>query len=339
VLLRVTVCAALFEPTVCVANVNTLGETLAEAVAAAPVPLKVTVWVAPVTPPELSVIVNVLVRAPVAAGVNVTEITQLDPAPKEAPQPLVGTNSVPAAATLVIVSATLPVLLSVTACAALVVPTVCVANVSAFGETPAAAVPAPVPVNVTLCVAPTLPELSTICNVAVRVPEAEGVNVTEILQLALAASVVPQALVSAKSPGLLPSIPTLVIVNGPLPVLLNVSVCAAVVVLTAVEANVKLPGDTPAVGTPIPVPLNATVCVAPATFPELSVIVRVPVCVPVAVGVNVTEIVQVPAAATVVQLLVSANTLPVTVTPVTVSVANPESVTVTVSAVLVVFRF
>ena len=45
VLLRVTLCALLLEPTVCAAKVKEVGERLATD-AAAPVPVRLTVWVA-----------------------------------------------------------------------------------------------------------------------------------------------------------------------------------------------------------------------------------------------------------------------------------------------------
>jgi hypothetical protein len=105
-------------------NVRLEGETAA-AETPAPVPFRVTVWLEAVLP-ALSEIVNVAVRAPPAAGENVTEILH-DPEMATLPaQVFVVAKSpafVPAMAMLEIVSAPVPPLLSVTVCAELVVPT------------------------------------------------------------------------------------------------------------------------------------------------------------------------------------------------------------------------
>ncbi len=125
-----------------------------------------------------------------------------------------------------IVKVTEPVLVSVTVCAALVVPTVWLAKVSEVTERLAVVVGAvPVPVRLTVC---GLPEaLSVMLKVPVRVPDAVGVNVTLMVQLAPAATEPPQVSVSAKSPlaAILP-----VIVRAALPLLDSVTVCAALVV-------------------------------------------------------------------------------------------------------------
>lgn len=85
--------------------------------------------------------------------------------------------------------------------------------------------------------------------------------------------------------------------------------------------------------TPSPPPLKATVCGEPVT---LSVIVTVPVRVPAAVGVKVTEIVQLPPAATLdPQFCVSAKSTDA-VMEVTDRAAVPGLVSVTVWAALVV---
>src|SRR5581483_4804265 len=72
---------------------------------------------------------SVAVRVPVAAGVNVTLMVQLPPAGTLAPQVLLGVAKSPGSAPLKLMllmfNATLRLLISVTVCAALVVPTVC----------------------------------------------------------------------------------------------------------------------------------------------------------------------------------------------------------------------
>jgi len=91
------------------------------------VPLKLTVCMLPATPLLLSVMVSVPVSGPVAVGVNVTLITQLALAATGAlvPQvvPLAAIAKSPVTAMPVKVKDAVPLLVSVTALAALVVPT------------------------------------------------------------------------------------------------------------------------------------------------------------------------------------------------------------------------
>jgi hypothetical protein len=89
---------------------------------AVPVPVRLAVCVLPVEPPELSVTLSVAVRLPFVAGEKVTLITQLAPALKFPTQFWLGTNSL-FAVMAVTTSVELPVLLKVTFCAALVLPT------------------------------------------------------------------------------------------------------------------------------------------------------------------------------------------------------------------------
>ncbi len=77
--------------------------------------------------------------------------------------------------------------------------------------------------------------------------------------------------------------------------LVSVTVCAGLVVLTCWLANVRLVGDRLAAAGALPVPVKDTVCGLPLAS---SVIVMAPVRVPVAVGVKVTLIVQLAPAAT-----------------------------------------
>src|SRR5713226_4780622 len=191
-------------------------------VAVVPIPVRLTDCG---LPEALLVMLRVPLRLPDAVGVNVTLMVQFAPAVTELPQLLVWAKS-PLAETLVRFSEALPVLESVTDCAALVVPTGWLAKVSEEAErlTTGAEAAAPVPVRLTDC---GLPEaLSAMLKLPVRVPDAVGVNVTLMLQLAPAATELPQVFVSTKSP--LAAI--LVIVRAALPVLDSVTVCAALVV-------------------------------------------------------------------------------------------------------------
>lgn len=92
-------------------------------------------------------IVNVPVRLPAAVGVKIIEIVQLAPTATLVPQLVVSEKS-PDAAIELSASAAVPELVSVTACAALVVPVVCDAKVRLIGEKVAVGVAAsPVPLN------------------------------------------------------------------------------------------------------------------------------------------------------------------------------------------------
>ena len=98
----------------------------------------------------MSVMLKVPVRVPEAVGVNVILTVQLAPTATEPPQVLVSAKS-PEAEILEMVRAALPVLETVTVCAALVVPTVWLAKVRVDGVTVAVVVGAtPVPVSVTV---------------------------------------------------------------------------------------------------------------------------------------------------------------------------------------------
>ena len=134
----------------------------------------------------------------------------------------------------------------------------------------------PVPVSETVCGEPLA--LSAIVNVPVRFPDAVGVKVTEMLQLAPAATLVPaQVSVSAK----LPEVLIEVMANVPGPEFVSFTDWAALVEPMLCEAKVRLVGENITAGTPdpaaIPVPLKATVC---GELVALSEMVRVPVRVP-----------------------------------------------------------
>lgn len=93
--------------------------------------------------------------------------------------------------------------------------------------------------------------MSKIVSVAVRLPVAEGVNVPLIVHLAPAASDLPHVLVSAKLLLLEPLIPRLVMLRAALPVLLRVTVRAALVAPTASLPKAMLVGERLAVVLPL----------------------------------------------------------------------------------------
>jgi hypothetical protein len=136
-------------PSVCGAKVKLVVESVAAGavtIGFAPVPLKAKVWGEPVA---LSVIVRLPARVPAAVGVKAIEIVQVAAAATLRPQVLVSEKS-PDTAIAPSVSAAVPELVSVTVCAALVVPVVCDRKVRLVGESVAVGVAAtPVPFSVT----------------------------------------------------------------------------------------------------------------------------------------------------------------------------------------------
>jgi hypothetical protein len=131
-----------------------------------------------------------------------------------------------------------------------------------------------------------------------RVPIAAGVKVTLRVQLAPAARLALHVFVSEKSP--LTVMP--VMLRAALPLLQSVTVCALLLVPTCCAGKVKEVGERLTTSVATPVPVRLTVWVAGLA---LSVIVKVPLLDPAAVGVKVTLRVQLAPAATVApQLLV-----------------------------------
>src|SRR5260370_1438951 len=99
-------------------------------------------------------------------------------------------------------------------------------------------------------------------TLAPRLPLALGVNVTLIVQEALAASVLGlsgHGLVWAKSPAFVPVTAMLLIVKAAVPLLVSVTVLAALVVFTIWFPKLRLLELrlTAGAGVPVPVPLKA----------------------------------------------------------------------------------
>jgi hypothetical protein len=125
-----------------------------------------------------------------------------------------------------------------------------------------------------------------------RVPAAAGSKVTLMVQVALAAKDAGHVLVWAKSPAFVPVRVISAIVNAALPLLVSVTLCAALVVPAACEANVKLVGASVTAGAVVavvPVPANGTVCGLPAA---LSAMLRAALRAPAAAGSKVTLMAQ-----------------------------------------------
>ena len=153
-------------------------------------------------------------------------------------------------------------------------------------------------------------------------PAAVGVKVTEIVQVAFLAKLVPQVSVSAKSPLAL----MLVNISVALPTLVTVTLCLLLVAPTNWFPKGKAVAERLMAGpNGVPVPVRLTDC---GLSPALSMTTREPTRVPVAVGVNVTLMEQDALAARVAGQVEAVNS-PVAMTPVMFNVSLPELVSVT----------
>jgi hypothetical protein len=146
-------------------------------------------------PGALSLTESVAVSVPAAVGSRVIEMVHEAPATSVPPQLLVTAKDallVPVRLMLVMVSAALPVLVSVAVCAVLLVPVSMEPKSSLAGVSVAAgaAGAVPVPVSVLVCGEPLA--LSETLRVAVAEPTVAGAKVTEMVQEELAASDAPQ---------------------------------------------------------------------------------------------------------------------------------------------------
>jgi hypothetical protein len=133
---------------------------------------------------------------PGAEGEKVTLIVQLELAVRALGQLFVSTKS-PVAFIFTISRVTLPILVTVIGCDALVVKTVCAPNVRLLAETLMPVIAVPVPVSVTVCGLPVA--LSEMLTFPIRVPGALGVKVTPIVQFPPAGIEVPHVFVCPKS--------------------------------------------------------------------------------------------------------------------------------------------
>src|SRR5207302_790932 len=249
--------------------------------------------------------VSVAVRAPVAAGVNVTVKAQLADAATgpparghgATPEPATAKSPgfEPARAMLVMLRVAVPLLVRVTVCTGLVV----LRRWSPKARLVGAKVTAgtiPVPASDTNC---GLPGASPVMvTVAVRALAAVGVHVRLTRQLAPATTVAPfvQAVPAAmaKSPGFEPARAMLVMLRVAVPLLVRVTVCAGLVVLRRWSPKARLVGAKVTAGA-MPVPASDTDCGLPGAS---SVMVTVAVRAPVAAGVKLMLIVQLALGAT-----------------------------------------
>jgi len=260
-------------------------------VLAVPVPVNATFCGLPL---PLSVKLSNALRVPAAVGLNVTEAEQLDDAARLAPHVLLAIAKspafVPEIPTLLIVIADDVPFVNVADCAALVAPTVVLANVRPVGLADTLPdPPVPSPVSATLCGLLVAESLNT--RVAARFPMVVGAKTIVAVQLADAASEDPHVLLLIrKSPGFVPDIAMLLIVIVLVPLFVSVTGFGPPLLPTATFTQFKLVGETLALPEPdTPVPESVTFCgllLAPSA--KLSVADRAPD----APGLNVIDTVQ-----------------------------------------------
>jgi len=301
-----------------------------------PLPVKPTVCGLPVAE---SAIISEPVRVPFAVGVNVTVTVHEPPAgipPSVLQLPEFATAKSPLAVKLVKLTVTVPVFVTVTLCAGLVVFSACRANVKLVGAIVTVdPEPVAVPVSVTVCGLPVA--LSAIVSAPVSTPVARGAKFTLMLQVAAGAKLVvashaPVAPIKPK----FADTPTLVRLTVVVPVFVTTTFCDGLVVPTAWLGNVSAVGAIVIVPLAlVPVPLNVTVC---GLFAAVSVIVTAPLYAVAVVGVNVTLMVQVAAGLIWFPVHVFVSVKPeVTTTLGTLKIAEPVFVSVIVCTALVVF--
>ena len=246
-------------------------------------------------PGALSATVTAAARLPTLVGEKVTMMLQLPPAGTELPQVLVAAKSLalaPVTLRLVMLKGAFPVLLRVTVWTPLAVPKVWAPKVR-LEVLRLTAGPPPAPLRLTAWWPSEA--LSVIVSVAVRVPVAVGVKVTLIVQLAPPATELPQLLVWAKSPALVPARATLVTLKLALPVFVRVTGWAELLVPKGWLAKVKVKVES-AAAEDVPVPARLTIW---GLLLALLVSVNAAVRVPAPDGRKVTRIVHWAPAATV----------------------------------------
>jgi len=257
-------------------------------------------------PLALSVMVMAAVSAPVAAGVKWPWMVQFAPPATLVPQLFENTNeeaSAPVTAMLVMARGPVPVLVSVTDCDALVTPTRSPAKIRLLADRDTAGGVRPVPDSEMLCGEPLA--LSVMVMAAVSAPVVAGVKWPWMAQFAPAATLVPQLFENTNEEASVPVTAMLVMTRGPVPVLVSVTDCDALVTPTRSPAKDKLLADRDTAGGVAPLPLREIDC---GELDALSVMVMAAVSAPVVAGVKWPWMVQfAPAATLVPQLFANTN--------------------------------
>src|SRR5207245_759844 len=161
----------------------------------------------------------------------------------------------PVMAMPLIVRVVVPTFVNVTVLVPLVAPIATVPKLKLAGESFAVV---PIPLRLTFCRLPA--PLSLPLSTAVRVPDAVGLNVTLITQLAPPASQLPPLLAYATLFRSAPVMAMPLIVRVVVPTFVNVTVLVPLVAPIATVPKFKLAGESFAV---VPIPLRLTFCGLP----------------------------------------------------------------------------
>jgi len=235
----------------------------------------------------LSEMVMDAVRAPVVVGPKCPWMVQFAPAARLDPQEFANTNdeaSVPVTAMLVIVIVEPLVLVIVTVCEALLVPTYWAPNERLVGDRDTAGGVVPVPLSETICGEPMA--LSVMVIAAVRAPVVVGPKCPWMVQFAPAARLDPQEFANTNDEASVPVTAMLVMVSVEPPVLVKVTFCDALPLptLTVPKERLVAESDTAALDSVIRAALAAGMFRTNAPLlPVTAVVTAVPLIVPSAV--------------------------------------------------------
>jgi hypothetical protein len=227
----------------------------------------------------LSVTVSAPKRLPASVGVKLTATVQL---PFTATG-IAGEQLVPAAAMpkgpevaiALMVRLAVPLFVSVTVCDALVVPTTWeVAKVTLVGARVAMGAATPVPLKEIVCVLLAAGALSVKVTEPTALPATVGVKTTLTVHMPWGATGEVQVLVSCCAKGAVAT--TEATVRFAVPVLVTVTIWAALLVPRATLPKVRLVAESNTAGAPTPVPDSGTTWVLAAAPLLLSVTVSAP---------------------------------------------------------------
>ena len=219
--------------------------------------------------------------APTALGEYTTWSAQVLWPGSDVPQRLF-TEKSPVIATSIFVNALSPLFVTVTCCAALVVPIVCAAKVRTVALSVSVGPVCPLPLSNAVCV----PTSSVATRLPDAAPDAVGEKTTPTVQLVFTAKEAPQVFADME--------------NGPLmlkgfnrdrlwPVLATVTYCTGLVCPMRTEPKSSRSGVSTTVLPWVPWPCRSAVRTPPCTF---AISVTVAVRGPVAVGANTIEMAQ-----------------------------------------------
>src|ERR1035438_10391512 len=195
-------------------------------------------------PMALSVMVTAAVSAPNTVGVKCPWMVQFAPAATLDPQVFANTNEeapVPVRPMLGIARVALPVLVKVTCCDALSVPTFSLPNDKLVAESDTVVLN-PVPLSLIDCGEPLA--LSVMVTAAVSAPTTVGVKCPWMVQFAPAARLDPQVFANTNEEAFAPVRLMPVIARVAPPVLVKVTCCDALVAATISLPNDKLVAES-----------------------------------------------------------------------------------------------